>query len=172
MGVYADPNGVEIHFYDKEGKKEIRNSIQGKGKLFSLHRADRRNQPDPISPDYSLGSPDWLTDVMIADNDHDLQKMTASSDGACLTSTCSQMVLVQWNVEPSPGKIDSGQMENCVTLAVVDSSDPNPRERLPTKEIYVFPEGTKIVEGHPFYNRWQKTIDYFQSIHRTVDTRP
>ena len=167
----ANPNGVEIYFYDKAGTKQIRKSVKGKGLLHSLHRTGRRNKPDPIAQDYSLGSVDWLTDVMIADNEDELQKMPPSSTGACLTSTCSRMVRVQWSVKSASGEVDSGRMDNCVTLAVVNTGDENAGERLPTKEIYVFPEGTKI-EDTPFWGRWSGIIDYLQSLHVKVDSRP
>lgn len=168
MGVYADPSGIEIKFYDKEGKNEIRSSVKGQGLLHSLPRTERRGAPDPTTLDYSLGSTDWLTDVMVADTDKDLKEMTSASTGAAMTSTCSQMVYVQWKKQLSATQTDSGKIENCVTLAVVNPGEEDSGRRFPTKEIYVFPEGTKIVPGHPFWDKWHHTIDYLQSIHEEV----
>jgi hypothetical protein len=172
MGVYADPTGVEIKFYDKEGKNEIRSSVKGKGLLHSLPRTDRRQKKDPENPGYSLGSTDWLTDVMIADTEDDLKQMTPCSVGASLTSTCSHMVRVQWKKTLQSGEVDSGKRENCVTLAIVNPGEEGIDARLPTKEICVFPEGTKIEPGHPFWTKWHKTIDYLASVHVELTPKP
>ena len=171
MGVYADPTGVEIKFYDKEGKNEIRSSVKGKGLLHSLPRTDRRNKPDPIAQDYSLGSLDWLTDVMIADTEDELQKMPPCSMGASLTSTCSRMVRVQWNKNLPNGQTDSGRLDGCVTLALVTPGTEDTGRRMPTKKIYVFPEGTHFGPDHPFLPQWKGTIDYLESMHAEAKTR-
>jgi hypothetical protein len=161
MGVCADPSGVELKFYDKEGKNLIR-SVHGKGLLHSLPRAERLAANDPIAQNQSLGSTDWLTDVMVADNDDELNKMVASSTGAAMTSTCSYKVRVQWKNTLAPDKIDADRQENCVTLAVVPQNGEDDGERLLTKEIYIFPGGTKIEYGHPFWDQWNKTIHFLQ----------
>lgn len=170
MGVYADPSGVELKFYDKEGKTEVRPSVKSKGLLHSLHRADRRQKPDPAELDYSLGSTDWLTDVMVADTEEELKAMPEISNGACLTSVCSRMVRVQWKKKLPNGKVDSGKLENCVTLAVVTPGSEDSGRRMPTKEIYVFPEGTQFGPNHPFSHQWHSTIDYLESINTEVNT--
>lgn len=170
MGVYADPTGLEIRFYDKEGKNEIRSAIKGKGQLYSLPRTERRGEPDPADLDYSLGSTDWLTDVMVADTDEELGQMEPDCKGAALTSTCSQKVSVQWKKKLASGQIDTNKIENCVTLAVVNPGDEDSGQRFPTKQIFVFPEGTKIQPGHPFWNKWHGTINYIASLIKEVNT--
>jgi hypothetical protein len=170
MGVYADPTGLEIRFYDKEGKNEIRSAIKGKAQLYSLSRTKRRGEPDPAVLDYSLGSTDWLTDVMVADTDEELKQMESASTGAALTSTCSQKVCVQWKKKFASGQIDADKIENCVTLAVVNPGEEDSGQRFPTKQIYVFPEGTNIRPGHPFWDKWHGTIDYVASLVNEVGT--
>ncbi|HWG49252.1 MAG TPA: hypothetical protein VN669_06140 [Candidatus Acidoferrales bacterium] len=158
MGVCADPAGVKLNFYDKDGKNQLRQPVYGKGLLHSLPRAGRLPANDPITQNQSQGSTDWLTDVMVADNDDELSKMVASSTGAAMTSTCSYKVRVQWKNSLAKTEIE----ENCVTLAVVAQDEDDDGERLPTKEIYVFPEGTNIQPGHPFWDQWNKTIQFLQ----------
>jgi hypothetical protein len=170
MGVYADPSGVELKFYDKEGKTEVRPSVKSKGLLHSLHRADRRGEPEPVDLDYSLGSTDWLTDVMVAETEDELNAMPKSSNGACLTSVCSRMVRVQWKKKLPNGQIDSGRLDNCVTLAMVTPGTEDSGQRMPTKEIYVFPEGTQFGPEHPFWPQWHGTIAYLESIRTEVKT--
>jgi hypothetical protein len=168
MGVYADPSGVELKFFDKDGRNEIRPSIRGTGQLHSVPRKDRREKPDPVDLDYSLGSTDWLTDVMVADTCDELKEMPACSKGAAATSTCSRMVRVQWREKLPNGQTETKRLDNCVTLAVVTPDTQNSGQRLPTKEIYIFPEGTQFGPDNPFRQQWTGTIDYLESIRTEI----
>jgi hypothetical protein len=168
MGVYADPSGVELKFFDKDGRNEIRPSVRGTGQLHSLARKERLNKPDPVALDYSLGSTDWLTDVMVADTEKELQDMPACSKGSAATSTCSRMVRVQWKEKLPNGQTETKRLDNCVTLAVVTPGTEDSGQRLPTKEIYIFPNGTEFGPDHPFSRQWNGTIDYLESIRSEV----
>jgi len=166
MGVYADPSGVELRFFDADGEKEIREPVQGKGQLHSLPRTVRRGKPDPVGQDYALGSTDWLTDVMVADSDQELQSMTPTTTGASLTSTCSQLVCVQWKVKLPSGQIDAGRKQDCVTLAIIKPGAQHVDGRVATKEIYVFPKGTTIGPGHKMWDKWHQTVDMLLPVHQ------
>jgi len=169
MAVCADPVGVTLKFYDKD-KKTLLRTVHGKGKVQSQLRAERRNAPDPDNPDYSLGSTDWLTDIMVAETDEELEKMNPSVFVADpgMTSTCSRMVCVQYEERLPDGRLEMRWENNCVTLAIVDPGTQDANGRLLTKEIHIFPEGTNFDPGDPDTLIWNGTIDYLLELHKPV----
>jgi hypothetical protein len=62
------------------------------------------------------------------------------------------------------------QPSDGVILAVVNLGEEDSGQRFPTKQIYVFPEGTKIKSGHTFWDKWHKSIDYVAPLTNEVRT--
>lgn len=142
MGVRGNQTGVTLVFYNPDGTPDVtKRPVTGEYSAFySITRP-----VDPNSNDVHLGSPEWLTDIMVVDNPTKLGNMVPTQSGILLTSAASQQVLVRWDVGAQRGT----QVE-CVTI----SQGPVIDNHLFANTVHVLPRNTVMDENNDLWDEW------------------
>jgi hypothetical protein len=140
MGMQPNPLGVTLQIFDDKGK--LRRTVTGVAKFSSTNRANRLRSTDPQDPPLELGSPDWLTDVMVADSEEMLATLKGDFSDSALTSTASRRVRVQYKVtNPATGQLETDNIVDAVTVAPREGNTPIDAEHVQSSIVNVFPTG-------------------------------
>lgn len=147
MGIIGKSTGVTLRFVDAAGETEIQSPVTGQ---FSRFFAKERPE-SPGSTNVLFGSPDWLTDIILADSSAKLEELPPSQTEQAFTSASSKRVNVQYSVGN-----DQTKMINCLTIVNLDTStQASATDPVAAQEIFVLPSDTDMKPGHPFFARWE-----------------
>jgi hypothetical protein len=154
MGVQASPNGVFLKFVDVNGNPDpSRPAVFGKlAALFGKTRPDHPGDPDPV-----FGSPEWLTDLLVANDTDDLADLPHRGTLAAYTSGSSKSVSVQWDATDVDGQDAEGSLDSRMTIAVGYPLPPTAGHTQPAfmvEGFLVLPPETSMNPTHKLWQGW------------------
>jgi hypothetical protein len=156
VGIKASSNGVFLKFMDANG-----NLDPSKPVIFGK-AARLRGKARPAGE--TEGSEDWLTDLLVADDESELNKLPQSGDNPPYTSASSKKVSVQWNATDAKGNKTASGLKGQTTIAVgypMPESEGRPAgRRFLAEGFLVMPEGTQMDASHKLWHAWKHGIEF------------
>lgn len=156
MGIEASSNGVFLKFVDASG-----NLDPSKPPIFG--KAVRlRGKARPAGE--TEGSEDWLSDILVADDEGDLSKLPQTSDGTPYTSASSKNVSVQWQTTDAKGNKTAAGLKGQTTIAIgyplPESEGSGKGRRFLAEGFLVMPAETQMNERHKLWRAWKHGIEF------------
>jgi len=156
MGIEPSSNGVFLKFVDANGNLDpSKPAIFGKAVRL-------RGQLRPAGE--TEGSEDWLTDLLVADDESGLNELPQSSHDVPYTSASSKNVSVQWQTTDSKGNKTVSGLKGQTTIAlgypVPDSAGHSKGRRFLAEGFLVMPAQTQMNERHKLWHAWKHGIGF------------
>jgi hypothetical protein len=156
VGIEASSNGVFLKFMDANG-----NLDPSKPVIFGK-AARLRGKARPAGE--TEGSEDWLTDLLVAEDESGLNQLPQTSEGLPYTSASSKKVSVHWQTTDAKGNKTVSGLKGQTTIAVgyplPESEGGRKGRRFLAEGFLVMPEGTQMNASHKLWHAWKHGIEF------------
>ncbi len=156
MGIGPSSNGVFLKFVDANGNLDPSKPVVF-GKAARL-----RGKARPAGE--TEGSEDWLTDLLVADDESGLNQLPQSNHQIPYTSASSKGVSVQWHTTDAKGNKTVSGMKGATTIAIgypmPESEGTSKARRFLAEGFLVMPPETQMNESHKLWRAWKHGIEF------------
>lgn len=163
MGVKVSPRGVFLKFLDAQGNLDSTKPVFF-GTAAAFYGKTRPIHPNSKDPKY--GSPDWLTDVLVADSEANLSTLPHSIDEEPYTSGSSKNVTVRWASTDASGQVQTNVLEGAQTIAVgypmPNGATTGTTTPYMVEGFLVLPAGATLENDHATWPAWKNGVQYMK----------